>query len=152
MLPEGTVARTVPEGSYSWVEWARGIAVEATGRGRYDVTVVFRTVAGDGERPVAVTPVRAVQVPVVVDENGASGVADLPSPVPVPDAATTKALPVADGDVPESVASAALELAAELGGNGAVVGGTQDATGWRVVVEVTDRSGATFPVAVFVSG
>jgi hypothetical protein len=152
VLPEGTIARTVPDGSYSWVEWARGIAVEATGRGRYDVTVVFRTVAGDGERPVAVTPVRAVQVPVVVDENGASGVADLPSPVPVPDASTSEALPVADGDVPESVASAALEIAGELGGNGAVVGGTQDATGWRVVVEVTDRSGATFPVAVFLSG
>ena len=117
VLPEGTVARTVPEGSYSWVEWARGIAVEATGRGRYDVTVVFRTVAGDGERPVAVTPVRAVQVPVVVDENGASGVADLPSPVPVPDAATAEALPVADGDVPESVASAALEIGRGARGN-----------------------------------
>ena len=57
-----------------------GVAVEAMGGGRYDVTVVFRTVAGNGERPVAVTPVRAVRVPVVVDRAGASGVADLPSP------------------------------------------------------------------------
>ncbi|MET0831714.1 MAG: hypothetical protein ABWY62_04970 [Acidimicrobiia bacterium] len=152
VLPEGTIARTVPEGSYSWVEWARSIAVEATGQGRYEVTVVFRTVAGDGERPVAVTPVRAVRVPVVVDESGASGVADLPSPVPVPGAATADALPVADREPPEAVASAALEIAAEIGGTGVVVGGTQETTGWRVVVEVTDRSGATFPVAVFVSG
>jgi hypothetical protein len=151
VLPEGAVARTVPEGSYSWVEWARGVAVEVTKRGRYEVTVVFRTVAGNGERPVAATPVRAVRVPVLVDENGASGVADLPSPVPVPDAATAEALPVADEEVTEAVASAALEIAAELGGTGGVVGGTQEGTGWRVVVEVTDRSGATFPVAVFVS-
>jgi hypothetical protein len=152
VLPEGAIERTVPDGSYSWVEWARGVAVEVTKRGRYEVTVVFRTVAGDGERPVAATPVRAVRVPVVVDESGASGVADLPSPVPVPDAATAEALPHADGEVPEAVAAAALDIAAELGGTGGVIGGTQDGTGWRVVVEVTDRSGATFPVAVFVSG
>jgi hypothetical protein len=152
VLPEGIISRTVPEGTYSWVEWARGVAVEAMGGGRYDVTVVFRTVAGNGERPVAVTPVRAVRVPVVVDRAGASGVVDLPSPVPVPDVVAADPAPPSEGDVPEAVASSALDTAAELGGTAEVLGGSQLSTGWRVVVTVTDRSGASFPVVVVVTG
>lgn len=151
LLAGGITERTIPDGAYSWVEWARAVTVETVGGGRYDVTVVFRTIAGDGERPVAATPVRAVSVPVQVGEAGASGVVDLPSPVAVPGLVPTEP-PPALVDVPEAVSAAAREQAVLAGGTAVVVGGTQAEGGWRVVVAVTDRSGASFPVVVPVGG
>ncbi|MGI8823980.1 MAG: hypothetical protein ACR2JP_11920 [Acidimicrobiia bacterium] len=151
LIPEGATERSLPDGAYSWVEWARAIAVDAVGGGRYDVTVVFRTMAGDGEHPIAATAPRTVLVPVLVDDDGASAVIDLPAPVPLPDEAGVDPLPEPAADVPQPVAAAALEEAAAFG-DATVVGGTRLAVGWRVVVTVTDVSGAAFPLAVLVTG
>lgn len=151
LLPDGSPPRDVPDGAYAWVEWARTVAVDATGAGHYDVIVVFRAMVGDDAQPIAAAPPRAVLVPVVVDDTGASAVVDLPTPLPLPPRADVDALPEADERVPEAVAAAAIEQAASFG-EAELVGGAQLDGRWRVVVTVTDGSGASYPLALFVSG
>lgn len=152
LVPEGSPPRDVPDGAYAWVEWARAVAVDGIGAGRYEVTVVFRAMVGDAAQPIAAAPPRAVLVPVVIDDTGASAVIDLPSPLPLPSLAEVDAPPEADEEVPEAVAAAAVEQSASFGEVAEVVGGAQLDGGWRVVVTVTDGSGASYPLAVFVSG
>ncbi|MBA2336922.1 MAG: hypothetical protein H0V96_04035 [Acidimicrobiia bacterium] len=152
LVPEGSPPREVPEGAYAWVEWARAVAVDGIGSGRYDVTVVFRAMVGDAAQPIAAAPPRAVLVPVLIDGTGASAVIDLPAPLPLPPRAEVDPPPEADEDVPEAVAAAAVEQSAPFGEAAVVVGGAQLEGGWRVVVTVTDGSGASYPLAIFVSG
>ena len=77
-LPQST------DDAVSFVEWARAHSVRPSPDGLI-VTVLFRTLLRNGEQPLERSPVRAVDVTVVVeDERTAIGA--LPLPVPVPSA------------------------------------------------------------------
>lgn len=151
-LPEGATPRRFPEGAYSWVEWARASAVAPRGEGLYDVTVVFRTLVREEDGTLAAVGPRAVAVPVLVDVEGAAGVVDLPGPAALPEPAQLEPLPAGTTDLPDEVVAVALGEVSHFGSDAEVVDGSQTGDGWRVVVSVSDRSGAGWPLVVRVHG
>jgi len=154
-LPAGTEALALPQeieapDSVSFVEWARAFRVEADADGTYRVGVVFRTIGARGDGGFRRLPVRAVEVPVKVGQDGGAAVADLPQPIAVPPRPAVTPLPAANDTVPGEVATAALDRAGLLGSAPNVVGGSAAGAGWRVVVTVEDEMGNRWPVAVTV--
>ncbi len=135
------------DAGYSWVEWARASRVAAAGAGRYDVTVVFRTLTEAGAGGFRRLPIRAVIVPVEVDAGGLAVVADLPRPAEVPGGSGAEPVPPV-GAVPEDVAAAALQRAGLFGPDAEIVGGSRTLAGWRVIVLAGDASGMRWPLAV----
>ena len=84
-LPAGAIAPDHDLGAgVSYVEWARAISVEQTDADGFEVTVVFRTLAGSDRTSLRRQAVRAVAVGVAVDSGGAVGVVDIPEPAALP--------------------------------------------------------------------
>lgn len=143
VLPE--LPGTVEDGPVSFVEWARATAARPQ-RGDVVVTVLFRTLYENADGRIERSPVRAVDVVVVVDGDQ-TAVAELPIPVDVPGHglagwATTGGPPSQEAE------TAAISRAASVGSDPVVFSSGQTEDGWRVVVGVVDPSGARFPVAV----
>ena len=132
----------------SYVEWARSYLVEPIGPARYRVSVAFRTLAGPDPADLERTGVRAVAIEVHVGENGASVVADLPSPLGRPATLVANPGQLVEAEPPENVVGAALETAAQFGSDPAPVSTGTDVAGWRIVVMVGDGSGLRWPVTV----
>ena len=152
-LPAGAVAPDHGSGAgVSYVEWARAVSVEHTEPDGFEVTVVFRTLAGGDRTSLRRQPVRAVIVGVAVDRGGAVGVVDLPEPAVLPPTLEIEAIDGESTDpLPESVRAAAL-AAADAWGTDATVERSALIDGWwRVEVSVADASGLRWPLAVTLS-
>lgn len=137
-------------GRVTFVELTRAVAVEETGPGRFVVTVVVSVLdAADGETFSRRAPRAVAQVVESVGDGFRP--AELPYPVPVPMvpfiAPTTASAPVDPAVI--AVASQGLSslgtAAAEPLDYGALPDGAV-----RVVLSMTDDTGATWPVAVTV--
>ena len=134
----------------SYVEWVRAVAVEATDRNGFAVTVWFRTLVGNDSAGFSRTPVRAVNVELEEDGLGRLAVADLPIVQAV--AAGGIAGPRPDSAVPPpAVVAAALDSAGSFGSGPELAAAGQDEKGWRLLFAVGDASGLRFPVVVRVS-
>lgn len=146
-LPDA-VDLPVSDGSaISYVEWARAVAVADNLDGSYEVTVWFRTLAGDADAGFARTAVRAVDVHLVADDTGRLAIADVPVVVELASLGMAPAWPATAVAPPEVVATSAQQAAAfgaepELETAGRVAGG------WRLLFSVGDASGLRFPVVV----
>ncbi len=137
-----------PPGPVSYVEWARAFRAEELGDGLHRVAVAFRTVAGREGEPLARQPVRAVEVVIRVSGGGVA-VVDLPSPATPPLDVGSTAWPTGDEQPPPSVAERAGEDAEAWGEDPEVIGASQAAGGWRVVVTVADASGTRWPLSLW---
>lgn len=135
-----------PTDAMSYVEWARAVRAEQRGEGRHTITVLYGSVAAADDGAIHRLPVRAVGVDVVSGPGEIARVAGLPRPVDVP---TGRGLDVRMGEPPASVVAGALDIAAGLGDQASVVTAYQHATGWDVVVLITDPdSGIRWPLAI----
>ena len=149
-LPTGALAAVVEtEAGVSYVEWARAVSVEQIDVAEFEVTVVFRALAGTDRESLRRQPVRAVAVGVSFDDTGAFGVVDLPEPVALPPSLDIEGIVAESAEpLPESVRTAAL-AAADAWGTDAVVERSSLSSGrWRVEVSVTDASGLRWPLVV----
>jgi hypothetical protein len=150
VLPTGALAAVVEtEAGVSYVEWARAVSVEQIDVAEFEVTVVFRALAGTDRESLHRQPVRAVAVGVTLDDTGAFGVADLPEPVALPPSLAVEGI-VAESDepLPESVRATALAAADAWGADAIVERSSLDSGRWRVEVSVTDASGLRWPLVV----
>ena len=140
-LPEGSPLPVGPPGSRSFVEWARAISVEEPTPGWFEVLVVVRRLgAAEGESYRRMPPI-AVLIGIAWTEAGWS-VADLPvlaaSPVLVP------APPWSQAEVPANVAAA---VTASTGG--VVIAGGPVGELWRLVVQIEDPVGVSWPIVIW---
>ena len=143
-LPEGSVVPTGPSGSRSFVEWARAVSVQESAPGLYEVLVVVRRLgASDGESYRRVAPIGVV-VTLSWTEEGWS-VTDLPLLAEAPTLVQASAW--SQSEVPAEIVTAA---AANTGG--VVVAGTQVGDTWRLVVQIDDASGVSWPMVVWYDG
>ena len=150
-LPPGATDAWTQEsaGAVSYVEWARAASLAATDVGRFEVVVLFRTLAGSDRAALERQPVRAVVIVVEVDDAGSVAIAELPLPAPLPPGHRVEALPAPGDDPPDAVVAAAMEVAAEAWGmESTVVGATLDQGVWRVEVVMADSGGLRWPLAV----
>lgn len=147
-----TIDREGESGSATWVEWARTAEVRPAGPGRYDVVVVFSSLAQSAAGDFHRTGLRAVQVPVEVGAEGTVVVADLPQPAVIEGWETFDPPGGGDGDVPPDIATAAIEMGKSIGPEVVVVGGSPGGAGWRVVIEISDPPGPAVPLVVDVPG
>jgi hypothetical protein len=145
LLPPGSPVPQPAAGYRSFVEWAQTVAVSESGPGEFVVTVIVRRLAATDPDPYQRLPLQALDLKIRWTDEGWS-VLDLPSPAPTPQLAP--APPWSVEEPPEEVAAAAL---AKTGGEGAVLGGSQEEGGWRVVVEVVESTGGRWPLAVWVA-
>jgi hypothetical protein len=139
----------------SYVEWARAYAVEPLPVSGYRVAVAFRTLSAPEGEEVIRRPVRAVQLDVAVEPDGATAVLDLPRPVSLPAPALSRP-PAAAGSgigsgtrAPAEFEAAAIESARTAGSGVSVLGAEPHDGGWRFVVAVVDESGMAFPLSVW---
>jgi hypothetical protein len=130
----------------SFVEWARAYAVRAHTDG-YVVTVLFRTLYENAEGRFERSPVRAVDVVVLVaDEQTA--IADLPTPVEPPVGREFTGWPTSTAEASDAAVATALAYASRFTVDPALVeSGSVDGE-WRVVFSVDDPSGASIPMVV----
>ncbi len=140
-----------PPGTVSYVEWARAFRADDLGDGLHRVAVAFRTIAGAEGEPLARQAVRAVEV-VVRSAGEGVAVVDLPAPTSPPLDVGYPGWPAGDEHPPESVAARARADAEVWGESPEVVGGSQAAGGWRVVVTVADATGARWPLSLWYDG
>lgn len=149
-FPDDAVLPELPQSSgepaVSFVEWARATALATHGDG-YVVTVLFRTLYENTEQRFERSPVRAVDVIVIVDGQR-TAVADLPIPVEAPVAHGLSGWPQPSGDATEAAIASALEYAGVFTENPALIDSGGSGTEWRVVFSVDDPSGATFPMVL----
>jgi hypothetical protein len=141
VLPEGSAVPTGPSGSRSFVEWARAVSVEEPAPGHFEVLVVVRRLgATDGESYRRVAPIGVV-VTLSWTEEGWS-VTDLPLLAEAPTLVQAPAW--SQSEVPAEIVAA---VAATTGG--VVVTGTPVAGTWRLVVQIDDASGVSWPMVVW---
>lgn len=131
----------------TYVEWARAYAVEPVASGLFAVSVAFRSIYLDADDVFRRSPVRAAEVLVAVGPDR-SGIAELPSPIPVPPASTLSVEPPPTGEAPPGVAEAALDYAWIFDPEPELISAAGTDSDWRVVVGLHDGSGITFPVAI----
>ncbi len=130
----------------SFVEWARAYAVRPAPDG-YVVTVLFRTLFENAEGRYERSPVRAVDV-IVILGDGQTAVGDLPTPVEPPIArGLTGWLPRGAEASPETIA-AALAHAGRFTPDPTLIESGSSGEQWRVVFTLDDPSGARFPMVV----
>ena len=148
-LPEGVSLPTVPDRARSFVESAVPVSVQPSADGGYDVVVVVRSLAAEDGESYSRQSAKAVRLRVELGDAGFS-VADLPSPVPLPDA-EPGVLEVAESSPPSGVIDAARDRAAAWGSvdEAVVSAGSIDGV-WRIVLDVVDDGGMRWPVAVWV--
>ena len=139
-----------PPEATTYVDWVRAFAALPDDTG-FVVTVLYRTLVSNGDA-FQTGRVRAVEIPVHVEADGASAVLDLPSPVAVPSAAVVPAVPASmvPGTPPEAATAQALEWVEGLFDEVSVVGGATDGHGWRLVVEAVDEFDVTWPFVMSV--
>jgi hypothetical protein len=142
LLPGGVPLPVAPEGARVFVEWVRAMAVEEIGELSYRVTVLARTLAAPAGGDYVRQPALSVEVDV-------STAGPTPAVVMVPVVALaspgeTHQLQMAE--VPDDVGATALQAS----GGTEVVGGVQDADGWRVIVMAPGADGVGRPVTVSV--
>ncbi|HEY7703957.1 MAG TPA: conjugal transfer protein [Acidimicrobiia bacterium] len=144
-LPAG-VELPNQDGGRSFVESARAASIVELGSGRFQVVVVVRRLSAPaGGDYVRLAP-NAVEV--VVDfAAGAPAIEDLPTPVPLPEAAVSD--PPQVGEVPPEVATRALEGRPQ--GTSVISGGPEGA-GWRLVLSIPDEAGQAWPMVVRLEG
>ncbi len=136
------------EGGYSWVAWVRSAHVSALDAGRFDVTVLYRTLRRDDAGDLVRAAVQAVVVEVAVDGDGGIAVAGLPRPVPASPPAPAALQLV---DPPPTVAAAARNEVQALGSDLVVEGAVEQPDGWRVVVSFVDSAAVRWPLMVDVA-
>jgi hypothetical protein len=154
-LPAGAEVPELPQdsaASLSYVEWARAFRVEEVGDGLFRVGVAFRALGAPPDRGFYRLPVRAVEVTVLVNDEGGSVVADLPTPVSVPAGPEPAAWPEESVEAPRRVADAALAMVAGWGTEPRLVSSSRGGEGWRVVLTLADEVGNRWPASVFVAG
>ena len=134
-----------PEGTTSYVEWARSQIVEATSPGTYDVTVVFQMLVAE-EQTFVRHPARAVRVTVAVDASLASAVTGLPRPVPL-ETAQVAAVPGPDATPPPHVLEEATLRALRFGSSPMLLRSWLDRGTWHIVMGV-QLGGAEWPLLV----
>jgi len=153
-LPAGARVPDLPQDSaagLSYVEWARAFRVEEVGAGLFRVGVVYRALGAPPERGFYRLPVRAVEVLVLVNEDGGSVVVDLPTPVALPAGPEPEAWPEEAVDPPRGVTDAALAMVAGWGTEPRVVSAARSDSGWRVVLTLADEVGNRWPASVLVA-
>ncbi len=144
VLPEGSALPAAPAGARSFVEWARAASVEESGPGLFEVLVVVRRLAaaeGEGYRRIA--PIGVV-ITLSWTERGWS-VTDLPVLADAP--LLVQAPAWSQDEVPIEIIAAA---AASTGGE--VLAGIQVGDNWRLVVQMVDPAGVTWPMVIWTDG
>jgi hypothetical protein len=134
------------DSAVSFVEWARATAVRSH-PGGYAVTVLYRTLYENAEQRFERSPVRGVDVLVIVDGER-TAIAELPVAVPIPVAHGVSGWMDTSSDVSGEVISAALEDAARLTQNPALLESGGSGAVWRVVYTFEDPSGVRFPMVL----
>ncbi len=132
----------------SFVERADAYSWYRIAEDRWIVGVAFRTLYTTDGATWTRSPVHAVAVGVVLDAAGGSGIVDLPMPIVEPLQRTTARIDPYTGSPTGPAAAVALDYArlVDDGATIAELSGTDER--WRAVVEVTDRSGLTWPLAI----
>lgn len=144
VLPEGSALPAAPAGARSFVEWARAVSVEESAPGRYEVLVVVRRLgAADGENYSRIPPVGLV-IALSWTERGWS-VTDLPVLAEAPPLIQAPAWP--QTEVPAEVIA---PVVASTGGE--VLEGMRVGEAWRLVVQIDDPTGASWPMVIWTDG
>lgn len=147
----GALGRPVPTMDAevtTYVEWARAWDTVPGADGRYLVAVAFRSITSTDAgfvRDLA----KGVAVRVQVAPDGGTRVVDLPEPIDLP-SSPVLAVPPAPEPVPDSVATKALEQAANWGEDATVVEGIKDNGTWRILIEVSDPHGTEWPLVAWI--
>ena len=140
-LPEGSPLPVGLHGSRSFVEWARAISVEEPTPASFEIVVVVRRLgAAEGESYQRMPPI-AVLIRLAWTEQGWS-VADLPALADSP--LLVQAPAWSESQVPPELAAA---VTATTGGE--VVAGVTVGDGWRLVVQMEDSTGVTWPMVIW---
>ena len=140
--------------SWTYVEWTTVDSVADLGDGLFQVSLLMQLLHG-GEEGAVRLPVEGVVVTIQVDGDEMS-VVDLPAPtgvkpVNVLDPLVGALYPVVEsGEIPDAVATAALERAASWG-VGTISGGRRVGDLWRVEVSVESVLGPVRSVAVWLA-
>lgn len=131
----------------SYVEWARAYRVEEAGDGIYRVAVAFRTLAAPPDRGFTRQPVRAVEVLIAVEGEGAT-VVDLPSPAFVALGPEAWAFEGEEATPPQEIVDQVSTRASLWGMEPRIVSARHLDGEWRVVVTIADFAGARWPFAL----
>ena len=138
-LPPGVPGEQLPHGrtdGTSYVEWAATSQVAALGPGRFEVTVLFRTIVAEEGADFRRLPVRAVSVAMDMSADGGFRLTDLPA------VTATPARPdVADWIPPDGPAAPA-GLPGAWGGNGS----TEQGTDWVLATLDSHSVGPAWPL------
>lgn len=141
VFPEGSVLPEAPVGTRSFVEWARAVSVEESAPGHYEVLVVVRRLAAaEGESYRRLAPI-GVLISLTWTEGGWS-VTDLPVLAEAP--LLVQAPGWSEDEVPADIIAAAT---ASTGG--AVLAGIQVGDNWRLVIQVVDVTGVSWPLVTW---
>ena len=144
VLPEGSDLPEAPVGTRSFVEWARAVSVEESAPGLYEVLVVVRRLsAAEGETYRRIAPIGVV-ITLTWTEGGWS-VTDLPVLAEAP--LLVQAPAWSEDEVPAEIIAAAT---ASTGG--AVLAGIQVGENWRLVVQMVDLTGVSWPLVTWWDG
>lgn len=152
---EGIALPHVSPRGVSYVEWARAYAVVPLPASGYRVAVAFRTLSAPKGEAVARRPVRAVEVDVAVEPDGATFVLELPRPISLPAPTLGRQQDLIGSGIgsqaaaPAEVEAAAIATAGAAGVTASVLGAEPRDGGWRVVIAVVDESGMAFPLSVW---
>ncbi len=134
----------------SYVEWARAYRVEEAGNGVYRVAVVFRTLGAPPDRGFTRQPIRAVEVLIAVEGDGAT-VIDLPSPAFVALGPEIAAFEGEEASPPQEIVDQVSTRASLWGTEPRIVSARHLDGEWRVVVTIADGVGARWPLAMRVT-
>ena len=141
VLPPGSAIPVASSGSRSYVEWARAVSVQESAPATYQVLVVVRRLgAASGEGYSRLDPIGVV-ITLVWTEEGWS-VIDLPVMAEAPSLVQAPAW--SETEVPAEIVAAA---SASTGGQ--VVAGLQVGESWRLVVQVEDPTGVSWPLVAW---
>ena len=144
ILPEGSVLPEAPEGTRSFVEWARAVSVEESTPGLYEVLVLVRRLAAaEGESYRRIAPIGVV-ISLTWTEGGWS-VMDLPVLAEAP--LLVQAPAWSEEEVPAEIIAAAT---ASTGG--AVLAGIRVGDDWRLVIQMVDPTGVSWPLVTWWDG
>ncbi len=151
-LPSGVPEDLLPHTSaevVTYTEWASAARVTETSPGRFEVLVLFRTVAATDGVTFERQPVRAVVVPMEMSGTGGMRLTDLPSPAQVPQRPVVAKWVAPDGPSSPSIfgASAALSwhgLDTDL----ITIAASQEGDAWRVLAINHLPSGTGWPFIV----
>lgn len=140
LLPEGVPPPVAAEGAQVFVDWARATQVTQVGELGYEVEVLVRSLASNGDSAFVRQPPRVLHVDVELSLEGVPRVSAVPV---VSEPAMTERAGLALVDVPKDVAA---RIGAE---QGEVVGGFQSGDGsWQVVVLAPGPDGVTRPMTI----